>query len=278
MLRFSIAAPDFAPGKELHLTQALFWTAAGTGFTLFMTVLGSATVFIFGRKSCPTLQRMMLGFAAGVMISSSIWSLLIPAIQSAQNMGLCGWLPASAGFLGGALFLLWMEHVIDKANTTISPVPSINQSFLLSLAITMHNVPEGMAVGVSFALAAQGDPAALASAAALALGVGIQNFPEGAAVSLPLCQDGMPPRRAFAAGAASGIAEPAAGLLTVLVAGTVHSLLPWLLSFAAGAMLYVVVEELIPQANPCQEDRDHAGTIGILSGFLIMMVLDVALG
>lgn len=260
------------------MTQALFLTAVGTGFTCIMTVLGAATVFIFGRKSCCTLQRLMLGFAAGVMIASSIWSLLIPAIESAQDIGVCGWMPASAGFLGGALFLLWMDHVIARSNSFSSPVTSRHRSFLLSLAITMHNIPEGMAVGVSFALASHGDSAALAAALALAVGVGIQNFPEGAAVSLPLCQEGLTPRRAFAAGAVSGLAEPAAGLLTVLAAGTVHSLLPWLLSFAAGAMLYVVVEELIPQSNPCLEHKDHIGTIGILSGFLIMMILDVALG
>ena len=236
-------------------------------------------VFLFRRPgSSPALQRMMLGFAAGVMIAASMWSLLIPAIERAEAMGMPGWLPAAGGSALGITFLLAMDFLLphfgpESFHLGASP----SRTALLVLAVTLHNIPEGMAVGVSFALAARsGDPALMTAALALALGIGIQNFPEGAAISLPLRQDGMGRGRAFLIGAASGLVEPVFALLTVLAAGAVQSLLPWLLSFAAGAMLYVVVEELIPEANLSQ--GGHTGTLGVMTGFLLMMILDVALG
>ncbi len=263
------------------VTQALLWASAGTGFTFLMTTLGAAMVFLFQRKTSPSLHRVMLGFAAGVMIAASMWSLLIPAIEKAEEMGMLPWLPAAGGSALGIAFLLLMDDLLPKLtpesfhlkNGQTSP----HRTALLVLAVTLHNIPEGMAVGVSFALAArEGDPGLLTSALALAMGIGIQNFPEGAAIALPLRQEGMKQSRAFGWGALSGIVEPVFGLLTVLVAGSVQPLLPWLLSFAAGAMMYVVVEELIPEAN--LSEGGHTGTLGVMGGFLIMMILDVALG
>ena len=228
--------------------QSILWAATGTGFTFLMTTLGAAMVFLFRKQLNASIQRIFLGFAAGVMIAASVWSLLIPAMEEAEASGLPGWLPAVGGFV------------------------------LLVLAVTLHNIPEGMAVGLSFALAAQhaGEGAALSGALALALGIGIQNFPEGAAISLPLRQEGLSAGRAFLYGSASGVVEPVFGILVVLVAGTIQPLMPWLLSFAAGAMMYVVVEELIPEAH--LGEHSNTGTLGVMAGFLLMMVLDVALG
>ena len=260
------------------MTQALLWAAGGTGFTALMTALGAATVFLFRRHTSQALHRILLGFAAGVMIAASMWSLLIPAIEQAEEMGMAGWLPAAGGSAAGIAFLLAMGELLPRlAPESFHRRDTPRRTALLVLAVTLHNIPEGMAVGISFALAARGDdPAQLAAAAALAAGIGIQNFPEGAAISLPLRQDGMGRGRAFAVGAASGLVEPLFALLTVLAAGAVEPLLPWLLSFAAGAMLFVVVEELIPEANLCR--GGHGGTLGVMAGFLIMMILDVALG
>jgi ZIP family zinc transporter len=223
----------------------------------------------------------MLGFAAGVMIAASMWSLLIPAIEKAETLGQIPWLPAAGGSALGIFFLLAMDYLLPHFSPESfhwrEGQTSRRRTALLVLAVTLHNIPEGMAVGVSFALAAQSqDTALLTAASALALGIGIQNFPEGAAISLPLQQEGMGRGRAFLMGAASGLVEPIFAVLTVLVAGTVETILPWLLSFAAGAMLYVVVEELIPEANLSQ--GGHAGTLGVMAGFLMMMILDVALG
>lgn len=264
------------------MAHALLWAAAGTGFTALMTTAGAAMVFCFRRPASPRLHRVMLGFAAGVMIASSMWSLLIPAIQQARELGFSGWLPAAGGSLLGILFLLvlgdLLPHLAPESFQLRPGQLSRRRTAMLVLAVTLHNIPEGMAVGVSCALAAQGeDPALMASALALAVGIGIQNFPEGAAISLPLLQEGMPRPRAFLMGAASGLVEPVFALLTVLAAGTVRALLPWLLSFAAGCMLYVVVEELIPAAAEA-EQKDHFGTLGVMGGFLLMMILDVALG
>lgn len=263
------------------MTQALIWASAGTGFTALMTALGAAMVFLFRNKTSPTLHRAMLGFAAGVMIAASMWSLLIPAIEKAENMGYIGWLPAAGGAVIGILLLLAMDSLLPQLRPDSFHIEggetSPRRTALLVLAVTLHNIPEGMAVGISFALAAQsGDPALLTAASALAVGIGIQNFPEGAAIALPLRQEGMGRGRAFAVGTLSGIVEPIFGLLTVLLVGSIQPLMPWLLSFAAGAMLYVVVEELIPEANTSQ--HKHSGTIGVMVGFLMMMVLDVALG
>jgi len=260
------------------VTQALIWAAAGTGFTALMTALGAGLVVFFPKPPSQSLQRILLGFAAGVMIAASTWSLLIPAIEQAQLLGMPGWLPAAGGSLLGILFLLAMDLLMPHfVPETFHRTGKPKRTALLVLAVTLHNIPEGMAVGVSFALAAQNNsPALFTAAAALALGIGIQNFPEGAAISLPLRQDGLSRPRSFALGAASGAVEPVFALLTVLIAQTVEPLLPWLLSFAAGAMLYVVVEELIPEAS--LSESDHSGTLGVMGGFLIMMILDVALG
>lgn len=246
-----------------------------------MTALGSATVFLFRSRVNRQLHQLLLGFAAGVMIAASMWSLLIPAIEAAEEAGLPGWFPAAGGSVLGVLFLVTMNTLLPHLTPAFLQAPrdgSGRRSTLLVLAIAMHNIPEGMAVGISFALAARSDPTLLPAAMALALGIGIQNFPEGAAISLPLRQAGMSRKKSFLIGAASGVVEPIAALFTVLAAGTVEPLMPWLLSFAAGAMLYVVVEELIPEANLRHDHESRGGTCGVMAGFLIMMILDVALG
>ena len=271
------AARDPRRERNSTLAQALLWAAGGTGFTALLTALGAATVFFFRSRPDPTVHRIFLGFAAGVMIAASMWSLLIPAIEEAEAMGMVGWVPAAGGSVLGIAFLLAMDALLPQL-TPESFRHLGRRTPLLVLAVTLHNIPEGMAVGISFALAAQADITLLPASMALALGIGIQNFPEGAAISLPLRQAGMGRARAFLMGAASGIVEPIAALLTVLAAGTVQPLMPWLLSFAAGAMLYVVVEELIPEANLRHDHETHGGTFGVMAGFLIMMILDVALG
>lgn len=259
------------------MTQALLWAAGGTGFTALMTTFGSAMVFLFRRQISPVFHRVLLGFAAGVMLAASMWSLLIPAIEQAEAMSEHGWLPAAGGSLLGIAFLLTMDLLLPHFVPDSFHRGNRQRTALLVLAVTLHNIPEGMAIGISFALAVQtGDPALLTAALALALGIGIQNFPEGAAISLPLRQDGMSVFKSFGFGALSGVVEPVFGMLTVLIAGSIQPLMPWLLSFAAGAMLYVVVEELIPEANLCE--GGHSGTMGVMIGFLIMMILDVALG
>ena len=254
----------------MHMLQSLGWAALGTGFTFLMTTLGSATVFFFAGAPHPRSQRAMLGFAAGVMTAASVWSLLLPAIDQAVEEGrFPGWLPAAAGMLLGVAFLAALDSLLPRLRRTPAE-DAWRQNALLMTAITLHNVPEGMAVGLAFALAATGEN--LAGAATLALGIGIQNFPEGAAIALPLRQEGRSRPKAFLGGMLSGSVEPVFGILVVLIAAWARPLMPWLLSFAAGAMLYVVVEELVPQAH------SRAGTCGFVGGFLIMMVLDVALG
>lgn len=245
------------------------WAALGTGFTCLMTTLGAAMVFFFAGEPQPRFQRAMLGFAAGVMTAASVWSLLLPAIDQAAEGVFPVWLPAAAGMLLGVVFLAVLNSLLPKLRREPADA-AWRQNTLLMTAITLHNVPEGMAVGLAFALAAGGENPA--GAAALALGIGIQNFPEGAAISLPLRQEGKSLWRAFAGGMLSGVVEPLFGILVVLAAAWARPLMPWLLSFAAGAMLYVVVEELVPQAH------SRAGTCGFVLGFLVMMVLDVALG
>ena len=255
--------------------------AAGTGFTFLMTTLGAAVVFFFRGKIHEGIQHIFLGFAAGVMIAASVWSLLIPAIEDTEARGGIGWIPAAGGFVLGALFLLLLDSLIPHLhlgeNQPEGMSSSLKRTTLLVFAVTLHNIPEGMAVGLAFALAAQNSVSgSLSAAVALAIGIGIQNFPEGAAISLPLRQEGMKAGKAFVGGTLSGIVEPVFGILTVLIAGGVAPLMPWLLSFAAGAMIYVVVEELIPEAN--QGKHSNLGTLGVMAGFLIMMILDVALG
>ena len=257
------------------MLQSLGWAALGTGFTFLMTTLGAAMVFFFAGEPRPHFQKALLGFAAGVMTAASVWSLLLPAINRSAALPLPSWLPAAGGMLLGVVFLAALDGLLPRLRRSRGRLDaSWRQTTLLMTAITLHNVPEGMAVGLAFALAAGGE--GLAGAAALAMGIGIQNFPEGAAVALPLRQGGWSRPRSFAGGMLSGAVEPVFGILVVLAAAGVEPLMPWLLSFAAGAMLYVVVEELIPEANLSQ--GGHSGTLGVMAGFLIMMILDVALG
>lgn len=264
------------------MSDALLWALLGTGFTFLMTTLGSAVVFIIRRSMSGKIQKAFLGFAAGVMIAASVWSLLIPSIEEAASSGQIGWIPAAGGFILGIAFLLGLDRLIPHLHPGADKKEGLSSSMkrtsLLVMAVTLHNIPEGMAVGLSFALAAQhgGGGTAYAAAMALALGIGIQNFPEGAAISLPLRQEGIGPGKSFFLGSMSGIVEPVFGVLTVLIAGIISPYMPWLLSFAAGAMMYVVVEELIPEAH--LGEHSNTGTLGVMSGFLIMMVLDVALG
>lgn len=260
----------------------ILWAAIGTGFTFLMTTLGAAMVFFFRKEMKDGIQRAFLGFAAGVMIAASVWSLLIPAIEEVTEKGGIGWIPASGGFILGALFMLGLDSLLPHLHPGNKEPEGVSTSWrrttLLFFAVTLHNIPEGMAVGLSFALAAQkeGSMALGTAAFALAIGIGIQNFPEGAAISLPLRKEGASAKRAFAMGSLSGIVEPVFGIAVTLVAAQIQPIMPWLLSFAAGAMIFVVVEELIPEAH--LGEHSHVGTIGVLVGFLVMMVLDVALG
>lgn len=273
----------------------------GTLFTFLMTVLGSAVVFLFRGELKTSVQKLFFGFAAGVMIAASIWSLLLPAMDAAKELGMQPWFPAGGGFILGGVFLWLMDEFVRK----LKPEKMSHGSFLLFSAVTMHNIPEGMAVGLAFAavgglggLASGGDLGgvisevslfgreiattgwrnlpAYASAIGLAVGIGIQNFPEGAAISLPLRREGVSKTKAFLYGSLTGAVEPLFGIPVVFVAGMVEPLMPWLLSFAAGAMIYVAVDELIPQAS--EDGRKSAGTFGAMMGFLMMMLLDVALG
>lgn len=264
------------------MKDALIWAAGGTGFTFLMTALGAAVVFFFRGGINPKIQRIFLGFAAGVMIAASVWSLLIPAIEEAEQKGQIGWIPAAGGFILGILFLMGLDSLLPHLHPGSAEPEGVTTSWkrttLLVFAVTLHNIPEGMAVGLSFALAAQNgnDPAVITAAAALALGIGIQNFPEGAAVALPLRQEGMSSTKAFLMGSLSGLVELVFGVLVVLTAGFIQPLMPWMLAFAAGAMMYVVVEELIPEAH--LGEHSNVGTMGVMAGFIVMMILDVALG
>ena len=264
------------------MTQSLLWAAGGTGFTFLMTSLGAAVVFFFRRQVTASAQRIFLGFAAGVMIAASIWSLLIPAVEMAEDQGQIGWIPAAGGFVLGGLFLLVLDRLLPHLHPGESEPEGVRSSFkrttMLVFAVTLHNIPEGLAVGLACGLAAQGVDSAVTvtSAAVLALGMGLQNFPEGAAISLPLKKEGLSSVKSFVYGALSGIVEPIAGIIGVLLVGSVTGIMPWLLAFAAGAMIYVVVEELIPEAH--LGEHSHTGTAGVMLGFLIMMILDVALG
>ena len=209
----------------IGMMQALSWAALGTGFTFLMTTLGAAVVFFFVEEPRPQFQRTMLGFAAGVMTAASVWSLLLPAIEQSADFGVPGWLPAAAGLLLGVGFLSALDAVLPHLRRAKDMDLTRRQSTLLMAAITLHNVPEGMAVGLAFALAAEGE--GMAGAAALALGIGIQNLPEGAAISLPLRQEGSSRGRAFLLGTLSGSVEPIFGILVVLVAAGVRPLMPW---------------------------------------------------
>jgi ZIP family zinc transporter len=253
-----------------------------TLFTWFVTALGAALVFFFKAINRKVLDGM-LGFAAGVMIAASYWSLLAPAIEMAEGSSLPAWIPATSGFLLGGLFLYIADKIIPHLHLGFpmdeaeGPKTSWHRSILLVLAITLHNIPEGLAVGVAFgALASNLPSATMAGAVALALGIGIQNFPEGAAVSVPLRREGFSRLKSFWYGQASGMVEPIAGVLGAAAVILIKPILPYALAFAAGAMIYVVVEELIPESQ--LEKNTDIATMGAMGGFAVMMTLDVALG
>ncbi|MGW8195009.1 MAG: ZIP family metal transporter [Desulforhopalus sp.] len=254
----------------------------GTCFTWFLTALGAAMVFFF-RTIDRKVMDGMLGCAAGVMIAASFWSLLAPAIEMVETKGGIAWLPPLIGFLTGGAFLWGVDKILPHLHAGFPRreaegiKTSWQRSVLLVLAITLHNIPEGLAVGVAFGAAAAGNPAAsLGAAIALAIGIGIQNFPEGAAVSVPLRREGLSRTKSFIYGQASGIVEPVAGVIGAAAVLVMEPILPFALSFAAGAMIYVVAEELIPESQA--ERHSDIPTIGVMVGFALMMTLDVALG
>ena len=245
------------------------------------TTAGAACVFFMRRALRTGVQRALTGFAAGVMTAASVWSLLIPTLEQSAALGRLSFLPAFAGFWAGILFLLLLDRVVPhlhrSVNQTEGPRSKLARTTMMMLAVTLHNIPEGMAVGVVYAGFRSGSPLITAGGAlALALGIAIQNFPEGAIISMPLRAEGLDRGRAFACGVLSGAVEPIFGALTVIAAGLVVPAMPYLLSFAAGAMLYVVVEELIPEMSAGQ--HSNIGVVLFAAGFTVMMALDVALG
>lgn len=244
------------------------------------TTLGAACVFFLKREIKDHVQRLLLGFASGVMVAASVWSLLIPSIDMSASLGRLSFLPALIGFMIGISFLFGMDHLIPHLHngslTPEGPKTKLQKSTMLVLAVTLHNIPEGMAVGVTFAGMLAGlDNITFAGAIALSIGIAIQNFPEGAIISLPLRTDGASRPKAFVKGMLSGVVEPVAAIVTILLANILTPVLPYLLAFAAGAMIYVVVEELLPEAS--QGEHTNITTWGFAIGFAIMMVLDVAL-
>ncbi|MBS5065660.1 MAG: ZIP family metal transporter [Hungatella hathewayi] len=256
-------------------------TAIGILIPFIGTTLGAACVFFMKDAIKPTIQKMLLGFASGVMVAASVWSLLIPAMEMSEDMGKLAFIPAAVGLLAGIGFLLLMDKIIPHLHLDHEEPEGIKSSLskatMLVLAVTLHNIPEGMAVGVVFAGMLTGDGSITAAGAfALAIGIAIQNFPEGAIISMPLKSEGKSKGRAFLLGTLSGIVEPIGAVVTILLASYIVPILPYLLSFAAGAMLYVVVEELIPEAS--EGEHSNIGTLGFAAGFVIMMILDVALG
>lgn len=258
----------------VELWQGLLRPFAGTA-------LGSACVIFLKNNLSDTLQRALTGFAAGVMVAASVWSLLLPAMEQSQSMGKWSFVPAVAGFWLGILFLLGLDRLIPhlhRGSTEAEGVKSrLKRTTMLTLAVALHNIPEGMAVGAVYAGWLYGDSSiTLAGALSLSLGIAIQNFPEGAIISLPLRAEGLSKPRAFLYGALSGIVEPIGALLTVLLAAVMVPVLPYALSFAAGAMIYVVVEELIPEMSSGK--HSNVGTVLFAAGFTLMMTLDVALG
>ena len=245
------------------------------------TTLGAGMVFFMKNQMNTKVQKLLLGFASGVMISASIWSLMIPSLDMAKEQGEISWLPAAIGFILGIIFLLVLDKITPHLHLNSEKPEGIKaklkNSTMLILAVTLHNIPEGMAVGVVFAGMLVGNVGmSLAGAIALAIGIAIQNFPEGAIISMPLRAEGMSKGKAFLYGTLSGIVEPISAVITILLTGLVVPILPYLLSFAAGAMIYVVVEELIPEAQA--GEHSDVGTIGVAIGFVLMMILDVALG
>ena len=253
----------------------------GLAIPFLGTALGSFMVFFMKNKINKKVEKLLLGFASGVMIAASVWSLLIPSIDMAKEQNVIEWLPASLGFLLGIFFLLVLDSIIPHLHLN-SDKPEglkakLEKTTMMVLAVTLHNIPEGMAVGVVFAGAmAQNSGITMAGAIALAIGIAIQNFPEGAIISMPLKSEGVSKPRAFLFGMLSGIVEPIGAILTIALTNLVVPILPYFLSFAAGAMIYVVVEELIPESH--SGEHSNIGTIGVAIGFVVMMILDIALG
>lgn len=244
------------------------------------TALGSVCVFFMKKELSPEVTRVLSGFAAGVMIAASVWSLLIPSMDNSAHMGRLAFLPAIVGVVVGMLFLLLLDNVIPHMHIDSSvegPKSNLKKTTMMVLAVTLHNIPEGMAVGVLYAGWMNGNSSiSVMGALALAIGIAIQNFPEGAIVSMPMHSQGASKAKAFIYGMLSGIVEPIAGLITILMSAWIITVLPYLLSFAAGAMLYVVVEELIPEMT--EGAHSNKGTLAFMVGFCLMMALDVALG
>lgn len=245
------------------------------------TTLGSAMVFLMRDKINTKIQKLLLGFASGVMMAASIWSLIIPSINMAEQQGKLSWVPATIGFLLGIIFLLMLDNFIPHLHLDSKKPEGIKTKLknetMMVLAVTLHNIPEGMTIGVVFVgLLAQNTTITLMGALALSIGIAIQNFPEGAIISMPLRTEGVSKPKAFLYGMLSGIVEPIGAAVTILITSTVLPILPYILAFAAGAMMYVVVEELIPEAQA--GEHSDIGTIGVAMGFVLMMVLDVALG
>ena len=260
--------------------DAFLLASVGTGFTFLCTALGAAFVYVLGSSKKKIFTQLSLGFSGGIMIAASVFGLLLPSIDEAKNAGDGLW-PACGGFALGVAFLIALDRLLPHIHMMAKSPEGVHTSWgrqtLLFLAITIHNIPEGMAVGVVAAAAGSGAEGA-GALAALALGIGIQNVPEGAAVSVPYFAEGRSKNASFMLGALSGIVEPLGALLVVIFQGWVVSMLPWFLSFAAGAMLYVVVEELIPQSHEMGNGENDLATISVLAGFLLMMALDVGLG
>lgn len=258
------------------------WMAAiGIAFIFLCTTAGAAMVFFFKNEMNEKAKKIFLGFAAGVMIAASVWGLLNPAIQQAEANGQIKWIPAALGFLIGGAFMLAMDlllpHLHIGGDRPEGLKSSWNRTTMLVFAVTIHNIPEGLAVGFAFGLALTlGTNPAMAAAVGLAIGIGLQNFPEGAAVALPMKNENLSTGKAFGLGTLSGAVEPVAAVFGLFLSTALISIMPWFLAFAAGAMIYVVVEELIPEAH--LGEHSNAGTVAVMIGFALMMILDIALG
>lgn len=262
--------------------NGILWALAGTLFTFSVTTLGALNVFWVKKDVTHRLQCIFLGFAGGVMVAASVWSLLLPAIARSEELKQIGWLVTSGGFLLGVCSLLAADHIFQKrymkklASGNISTLKQ--RTLMMITAITIHNIPEGMAVGLAFALAASepGNAAFFSGALALAMGIGIQNYPEGTAVALPMLADGITKKKAAFYGSMSAAVEPVFGVLAALLATLITPLMPLLLSYAAGTMIYVVIQELMPEAHLGEGDK--TASLSFVAGFLVMMILDVSLG